>query len=96
MTNRKEPNYIGFKWTQNFIKPPLWFLFNASAKTHDDNYEAGGGRMDRMTADVGFLWRMLSDANKQPTLWKKRLAVYTAITYFIAVRLFGWISFKWK
>lgn len=88
-------NYCGFKKAM-FIRPPFWSFHTASCFQHDRNYTQGGNRMDRMTADVGFLWRMLSDANKQPTLWKKRLAVYTGIAYFLAVRLFGWISFKWK
>lgn len=79
-----------------FIRPPFWSFHTASCLIHDQNYEAGGNKMDRMTADTGFLWRMLSDANKQESLQKKKLAVYTAIVYFLAVRLFGWISFKWK
>lgn len=88
-------NYCGFKKAM-FLRPPFWSFHTASCKVHDDNYEDGGNRMDRMTADVGFLWRMCADASKQPTLWKKRLAVYTAMAYFLAVRLFGWASFKWK
>lgn len=87
-----DKNYCGYG-KSGIIKPPFWAFHNASCKIHDENYEAGGNRMDRMTADVGFLWRMLADANKQETLWKKRLAVYSAIGYFIAVRLGGWVSF---
>lgn len=90
-----EKNYCGFKKAV-FIKPPFWSFHTASCKIHDENYEAGGSSIDRMTADTGFLWRMLHDANKQQTLFKKKLAVYTAIIYFIAVRIFGWMSFKWK
>lgn len=85
-------NYCGYG-KSGIIKPPFWSFHTASCKIHDENYEAGGDRMDRMTADIGFLWRMLSDANKQPTLSLKRKAVYSAIAYFIAVRAGGWISF---
>lgn len=80
---------------QNWFRPPLWFLFNASAKIHDENYENGGTRLDRMTADIGFLWRMCQDANRLENLKEKRKAIYTAILYFILVRLFGWITFLW-
>lgn len=75
------------------FKVPEWILYNASCKIHDENYEIGGTRMDRMTADVGFLWRMLHDANQQDTLGKKRKAVYIALLYFFLVRAFGWLSF---
>ena len=87
-------NYCGFKKAM-FIKPPAWSFHTASCKIHDDMYSIGGNRMDRLTADVGFLWRMLSDANKQETFSKKKLASYTAIIYFICVRMFGWISFNY-
>ena len=49
-----------------------------------------------MKADIGFLWRMCEDANQQEKLNKKRKAIYSAIVYFMLVRLFGWISFNWK
>lgn len=88
----KDTNYCGFGKSV-IIKPPFWSFQNASCKIHDDNYEAGGNRMDRMTADTGFLWHMIQDANKQEDLCCKKKAVYSAIVYFIFVRLFGWISF---
>ena len=91
----KEINYCGFGKSM-FIKPPFWSFQNASCKIHDDNYKAGGNIMDRMTADTGFLWRMLEDANEQKELLNKKKAVYSAIIYFILVRLFGWISFKYR
>lgn len=88
-------NYVGFSFMQSWLKPPLWFLFNADAKIHDRNYKKGGDSMDRMTADTGFLWRMLSDANKQICLNNKKRAVYSAIIYFMLVRFFGWITFNY-
>lgn len=89
-------NYVGFKFLQNIFHPPFWWLFNASAKQHDDNYEEGGTKNDRLTIDVGFFWRMLQDANQQTSYFKKNLAVFTAIFYFIMVRIGGWITFKKK
>jgi len=88
-------NYCGFK-KGLLIRPPFWSFQNASCKVHDDNYEIGGEISDRLTADIGFLWRMCEDANEQPTVLKKKLAVYSAILYFLAVRSFGWISFNWR
>lgn len=79
-----------------FLRPPYWSFHNASCKVHDDNYKKGGTRDDRMKADIGFLWRMCEDANQQEKLNKKRKAIYSAIVYFMLVRLFGWISFNWK
>jgi len=88
-------NHCGFGKSV-FIKPPFWSFQNASCKIHDDMYKSGGTSIDRLTADTGFLWRMCQDANQQQTLLKKKMAVYSAILYFIAVRLFGWLSFNYK
>lgn len=88
----KEINYCGFG-KSIFLRPPYWSFHNASCKIHDDNYEKGGTRLDRLTADVGFLWRMCQDSNEQTEYKKKRAAVYSAIIYFLLVRLFGWIPF---
>lgn len=89
-------NYVGLKLLQKHFKPIFWFIFSASAKQHDEDYERGGDKMDKLTTDVGFFWRMLSDANKQETFSRKRLAVYIAIIYFLFVRVFGWIGFNYK
>ncbi len=90
----KQYNYCGFKKSL-FFKPPFWSFHNASCKIHDENYIQGGKKLDRMTADIGFLWRMCQDANQQETLSLKRKAIYSAILYFILVRFFGWITFSW-
>jgi len=92
---QKETNYCGFGKSLIF-KPPFWSFQNASCKEHDDNYTKGGNVADRLRADVGFLWRMCEDANEQPKTSLKKKAVYSAILYFLLVRAFGWISFKWK
>lgn len=89
-----EVNYCGLgKSKATWLRPPYWYFHNASCKIHDENYEQGGSRMDRMTADIGFFRRMLEDANKLPTLTEKRKAVYSAIIYFLIVRVVGWLSF---
>lgn len=88
-------NYCGLSKSV-FLRPPFWSFHNASCKIHDKNYAKGGKVMDRLTADIGFLWRMCRDANRQKTVHKKKKAIYSALAYFILVRIFGWIAFKWK
>ena len=92
----EQKNYVGFDWTQKWFHPPFWWLVNASAYIHDNNYTIGGTKADRLNADTGFFWRMLSDINKIEDYKKKKKAIYTAIIYFLCVRLFGWISFNNK
>jgi hypothetical protein len=84
-------NYVGLGWLA-FIKPPEWKTFNASAYTHDKNYSKIKTKEERLQADLGFLWRNLSDCNKVIGYNKKRYLVLVAINYYILVRLFGWIS----
>lgn len=91
----KPLNYCGFGHSQ-IIKPPYWALFTADCKIHDDNYKIGGTKEDRFTSDLGFFWRILSDVNKVENLNKKKRATYIAILYFLAVRVFGWISFNFN
>lgn len=79
---------------QDFFHPPFWWLYTASAEQHDRAYEIGGTREDRLKADLGFFWRILEDANQIENMRLKVKAVYTAIAYFILVRMFGWIAFK--
>lgn len=84
-------NRCGWKWIP--IKPPYWWLHNASCEIHDENYLNGGTREDRLSADVGFLWRMIQDANEL-SYNTKRVAVLWACIYYFFVRCFGWISFS--
>lgn len=86
-------NHCGWRWVP--IKPPYWFFHTASCEIHDQNYEEGGTASDRLRADVGFLWRMIQDANRLSAN-KKKVAVTWACLYYFAVRLFGWITFKYK
>ena len=84
-------NYCGFGKSLIF-KPPYWAFQNASCKIHDESYDKGGTKEDRLKADVGFLWRMIQDANLLEK--DKKKAVYSAILYFILVRMFGWMTFN--
>jgi hypothetical protein len=83
-------NYCGFGKRNWGL--PFDYQITASCKTHDENYEQGGTKDQRLQADLGFLWRNLSDINKIQDYNKKRFYVVMAIIYYLLVRSFGWIS----
>ena len=89
----KDSTYCGFG-KSGFLKPPYWFFIDASCKIHDDNYKKGGSKEDRLKADVGFLKHMLLDISDMPYQRKSR-AAFSACVYYLLVRTFGWISFKY-
>jgi len=91
----KKINYCGFG-KSFLIKPPYWAFHNASCEIHDADYKKGGNRGDRLKSDLGFLWRMLQDANKQKCICLKKKAIYSSIIYFLLVRIFGLFAFNWK
>ena len=83
-------NNCGFGKRKTFF--PIDYVIQANCKVHDLNYEVGGTREDRLKADIGFLWRNLSDINKLKK--HKERELYFALVYFFLVRLFGWLTFK--
>lgn len=89
-----DSSYCGFGKTV-FLKPPYWYFQDASCKIHDDNYKKGGTKEDRLKADVGFLKYMILDARYLPYK-QKRKAVLWACIYYMFVRAFGWVTFRWK
>ena len=83
-------NYCGFGKRNWGL--PFDYVITASCKIHDDIYEIGGTKDQRLQADLGFLWRNLSDINKIEDYRKKKRYAKLAILYYILVRTFGWIS----
>jgi hypothetical protein len=65
------------------------FLFHASCDHHDFNYWLGCTEDDRRKADHEFLVEMLKDASDDEEMQK------IAITYWMAVRLFGAFCFHY-
>ena len=65
------------------------FLFHASCDHHDFNYWLGCTEQDRRKADHEFLTEMLKDAGEDPAMQT------IAITYWMAVRLFGSVCFHY-
>lgn len=66
------------------------FMFHASCDHHDFRYWKGGSEADRKDADHDFLIEMLKDAGDDPG--KQTIA----ITYWMAVRLFGAFCFHYS
>lgn len=91
----KKIDYCGYGSSSKF-RFQQDYVLTASCEQHDKNYEEGGDRNDRLKADVGFLWRMLSDCNKIVGYWDKKKALYTALLYFILVRIGGFKTFNYK
>jgi hypothetical protein len=65
------------------------FFCKASCDHHDFRYWKGGSEADREAADHDFLVMMLEDAGSNPA--KQTIA----ITYWMAVRLFGAFCFHY-
>ena len=76
-------------------KPPD-FIFRADCNRHDFEYWVGGGVLDRLKSDLKFLARMLlRTCARAESWWQLVQWVGVAISYFTAVRWFGWSAFNW-
>lgn len=85
---------------------PQWFC-NLAAKyfkrlyriecqqRHDLGYIIGGGAADRFASDLTLLAMMRRDSARQHG-FKRRVANYISDLFFLAVRLFGLLSFNWR
>lgn len=72
-----------------FHKLPYRHKFDWAARHHDWMYDLGGDSGDRKAADVRFHY----DCAR---VCATTLQVTMSIIYFYAVRLFGWMFFKYK
>lgn len=93
---KMEKNYVGFSWMQDWFHPPMWWLVNASAEKHDENYKIGGTSTDELIADIGFQKRNMEDVLLLDDLEKKKNAYWWCSWYYIFIRTFGWIAFNHK
>ena len=62
--------------------------FDAAARKHDAEYDEKGGGKDRREYDIIFLQSMLE-------VCETTLQVSVAVVYFYAVRLFGWMFYRY-
>ena len=74
---------------RGFHRLPYRKLFDEAARHHDWMYDLGGDSGDRKAADVRFHY----DCAR---VCATTLQVTMSIIYFYAVRLFGWMFFKYK
>jgi len=86
----------GPAWMPRWLRQKLfgWF-FEASCIKHDDGYREGGSELRRLECDWKFLMAMLRDTFNGPTT-KVPLKLVVAISFFIAVRVGGPLSFNYK
>ena len=88
-------NGCGPKWLPDWINKLLfgWF-FEASCNKHDEGYAEGGGEARRRQCDKKFLEAMHKDAlrHRGP---KRLVMLVLSRLYYLGVRSFGWLSFKY-
>lgn len=71
-------------------------LLNASCRHHDFNYSRGGSQLDRFVADSDFMIEMMLDIKQSSmSIKKKKTYIRRSILFYILVRTFGWISFRY-
>lgn len=80
-----------------YFKPPYAQTFYAPCCMHDDAYDKGGGRTERLAADkllFANMTRKIARSNRSPIhcLWM----TFVAYAYYVAVRLLGWKYFNYN
>jgi hypothetical protein len=72
------------------IQPPN-LIFEGDCNDHDLAYDKGGTELNRMRDDDAFLGNMLDDVGRRPWYYRPFYGA-AALTYYAAVRSFGWIG----
>lgn len=67
---------------------PYRRLFDAAARRHDACYDLPGGWRERREHDIAFLGGMVAACRTTPQ-------ACVAVAYFCAVRLFGWLFYRY-
>ena len=77
------------------IKPPYADLFHLPCCIHDDDYDIGGDAAARRTADRNLFRRCVKIVNRsEMNPWRVMWLVHVAMLYYIAVRVLGFMFFK--
>ena len=63
--------------------------FHEAALLHDVRYDERGGSKERSKYDIAFLEDMVYDSSST-------LQVSVAVVYFYAVRVFGWLFYRYN
>lgn len=78
---------VGPQWLRVLL--PYRKQFDTAARIHDDNYDHRGDSHDRFLFDKYLLDNMLMQSSSD-------LQVLFAILYYILVRLFGWMFYRYN
>jgi hypothetical protein len=77
---------VGPKWLRRLL--PYRKRFHEAALHHDVRYDKRGGDKERCKYDIAFLEDMIYDSSST-------LQVSVAVVYFYAVRVFGWLFYRY-
>lgn len=73
---------------QGFHRLPCRRRFDTAARRHDAFYDCRGGWRERRAYDIVFLGDMVAAC-------RTTLHVSVAVAYFCAVRMFGWLFYRY-
>lgn len=80
-----------------FVKPPYAKKFYVPCCIHDDDYERGGGKTERLMSDRDLFLRMMRIVNdNEISPWRVTWFTLVALLYYVSVRVFGWRFFNFK
>lgn len=80
-----------------YIRPPHAKMFYAACVKHDNAYDWGGDAEARKRADKELFRDCMKISSRRTKNALKRLYfACIAILYYVSVRIFGWIYFKWQ
>lgn len=80
-----------------FVKPPYAKKFYVPCCMHDDDYERGGGKEERLMSDRDLFLRMMRIVNENEiSPWRVTWFTMVALLYYVSVRVFGWRFFNFK
>lgn len=94
MKNGVGPWWFPASWRRALTDLSLRYFKEASWDKHDVGYALG--RPSRAECDRKFLQAMLRDASETTTTTRVFACVSLSITFWVAVRLFGWASYNRK
>lgn len=80
-----------------FVKPPYAKKFYVPCCMHDDDYEHGGGKAERLMSDRDLFLRMMRIVyENEISPWRVTWFTLVALLYYVSVRVFGWRFFNFK
>lgn len=85
------------KGVLKYIRPPYASLFYVPCCMHDDDYERGGSKAMRKTADRALFERLCRAVlRKEERPFRVLWLTFVAVGYYAAVRVFGRWYFEFE